>query len=311
MKTGKIVVVVVGVGVLGLGFSWKLGSNLVAPVNRPVPRPADFPAQEISIPGLAHNVAAWWLEVEPTAPAVVLLPGIRADRRSMVDRARLLFSRGFSVLLIDLQAHGETPGEAISFGLRESVDVRDALAWLHGNTQARRIGAIGYSLGGAAIVLGHQPVGLDAVVLEAVYPRFGRAVENRIRLRLGALAPVLAPVLLAQIEPRLGISLDQLEPIRFIAQVGAPVLIVAGSEDRHTSLVESKEMFRAAVEPKQLWIVSGAGHQDFLSFDPTAYELQVVGFFDQILRPGSFGQMAVRTDGARARESAVGPRKMP
>jgi hypothetical protein len=58
----------------------------------------------------------------------------------------------------------------------------------------------------ASILLGQQPVGFDAVVLEAVYPRIGHAVENRIRLRVGALAPLLTPLLLAQIPLRLHIS---------------------------------------------------------------------------------------------------------
>jgi uncharacterized protein len=54
---------------------------------------------------------------------VLLLHGVRADRLAMVSRAQLLTRQGFSVLLIDLQAHGATPGEAITLGYRESTDV--------------------------------------------------------------------------------------------------------------------------------------------------------------------------------------------
>ena len=204
----------------------------------------------------------------------------------MLGRARLLLRHGFSVLLIDLQAHGETPGVAITLGAREATDVRAAFDWLRAAAPTRRIGVIGRSLGGAAVLLGPQPSGFNAVVLEAVYPRVGRAIENRIRIRLGPLAPVVAPLLTIQLRPRLHLSLHDLEPIRSIGRLGAPVLVVAGSRDRHTSLAESEELFAAAAEPKRLWIVEGAAHQDFLAYDVTGYTTRVVGFLREHLRPG-------------------------
>ena len=132
--------------VLGL---WWLGSQLVEPVQHAVPLPRDFPAHTLTVPGT--RIAAWWLDQGTGSPAVLLLHPIRADRSTMMPRARLLVRHGFSVALIDLQAHGETPGAAITFGWRESADVRSALSWLRREVPGRRIGVIGCSLGGAAV----------------------------------------------------------------------------------------------------------------------------------------------------------------
>src|SRR5690349_21880940 len=74
-----------------------------------------------------------------------------------ISRARLLADHGFSVLLIDLQGHGETPGRAVTLGWREAGDARAALGWLRVAAPSRRIGVIGCSLGGAAVLLGPQP----------------------------------------------------------------------------------------------------------------------------------------------------------
>jgi uncharacterized protein len=104
-------------------------------------------------------------------------------------------------------------------------------------------------------------------------------------IRLGPLAPVLAPLLLVQLQPRLHISPRDLEPIRSIGRLGSPVLIVAGSHDQHTTLAESEELFRAAAQPKQIWVVDGARHQDFLVFDPGSYESHVIGFLREHLQP--------------------------
>ena len=135
------------------------------------------------------------------------------------------------------------------------------------------------------MLLGPQPSGFDAVVLEAVYPRVAGAIENRVRIRLGPLAPVLTPLLLLQLQPRLHISPRDLEPIRSIPRLGAPVLVVGGSRDEHTTLAESKELYGAAVQPKRLWVVDGAHHQDFLAVDPSGYASEVIGFLLEYLWP--------------------------
>lgn len=265
--------------------SWWMGGQLVAPVLHPVALPGDFPAESVVISSPNGSLASWWVAGPPGAPAVLLLHPVRADRASMVTRARLLREHGYSVLLVDLQAHGESPGEAITMGWREASDARAALAWLRTGAGASKVGVIGWSLGGAAVLLGSQPAGFDAVVLEAVYPRLGTAVENRIRMRLGPMAPVLGPLLLLQLRPRLGIDPDAVAPVRGIAGLAAPVLVVAGAEDRHTTLAESRELFGAAREPKRIWIVEGAAHEDFLAFDPAGYREQVLGFLGQNLLP--------------------------
>src|SRR5216117_1443422 len=283
------IIIVLGISGLlaGTAASWVLGSRLVRPLNRAVPLPAGFPAQVVSLPGPGHAIAGWWLDQGVNSPVVLLLHSIRADRSSMISRAKLLSNHGFSVLLIDLQGHGETPGTAITLGAREADDVRAALAWLKRTVPTRRLGVIGCSLGGAAVLLSPQPSGFDAVVLEAVYPRVARAIENRIRIRLGPLAPALTPLLLVQLQPRLHISPRDLEPIRSIDRLGSPVLVVAGSRDQHTTLAESEELFRAAVQPKRLWVVTGARHQYFLSFDSAGYDSEVIGFLLEHLRPAA------------------------
>jgi len=99
------------------------------------------------------------------------------------------------------------------------------------------------------------------------------------------LAPLTAPLLLVQLQPRLHILISQLEPIRSMGKLGAPVLVVAGSEDRHTTRAESAELYAAATRPKSFWILEGAKHEDFLRFDPNGYELRVVGFLTNWLMP--------------------------
>jgi len=264
--------------------AWLVGGLLIAPVQHAVPMPADLAVTPQSIPGPGHAIAAWWHDGTASAPVVLLLHGVRGSRLDMVQRARVLAAHGYAVLMIDLQAHGETLGDAITFGWREALDVRAAIDWARHAKPASRIGVVGTSLGGASALLGPQPLGVDAVVLESVYPRLQDAVEDRIRMRLGFAARVLAPVLLAQVEPRLGVPPARLAPIESVARVGAPVLIAAGTRDEHTPPHETREMFAAARSPKELWWVDGAAHQDLLAYDPEGYRQHVVRFLDRYLK---------------------------
>jgi alpha-beta hydrolase superfamily lysophospholipase len=253
------------------GFAWWLGGAFIASANHAVPMPADFPAVTVSIPGVGHAIAGSLRDLGPATPVVLLLHGMGGDRRSMLPRARLLVAAGISVLLIDLQGHGETPGEHITLGWRESDDVRVALEWLRERGPARRIGVIGVSLGGAAFLLGEAPPQVDALVLEAVHPRLRRAIENRV-------GRWFAPLLLIQVEPRLGVRIAKLNPVRHIAAVDAPVLVVGGARDTDTTEEETRALFAAAREPKELWIVPGAGHEDFSRIDADGYRRHVVEF---------------------------------
>ena len=258
--------------------SWLLANTFIDSVNHPVRLPADFPANDVSIPGDGRAVAGSWRDAGASTPVVLLLHGMRGDRVSTLPRARLLFDAGFSVLLIDLQAHGETPGEVITLGWLESRDVRAALAWLRRHAPDRRVGVVGVSLGGAAALLGDEPLRVDALVLEAVHPGLKRAIENRV-------GRLMTPLLVLQIEPRLGVRLAQLDPARRIPDVGAPVLVVGGALDPFSTEDDTRALFAAAHEPKELWIVPRAAHEDFARVDPAGYREHVVDFLRRRLAP--------------------------
>ena len=283
MRTLLLLVIVSAVG--GLAVLFEIGSALAEPRLRAVKGPPDdLPLRALRIPRAdGGSVAAWFAAGNARQGGILLLHGIRSDRRQMLNRARFLFAAGYSVLLIDLQAHGETPGHRITFGYRESFDVNAAVDYLNDRLGGRPIGVIGASLGGAAALLGESPVDADAVVLEGVYSSIEQAVGNRISIRLGEIGRWLAPLLVWQMEPRLGVRPDELAPIATIHRLDAPVMIIAGTADRRTRLDESKALYLRAPSPKRLWLIDGARHEDFHRHSRADYERQVLDFLGRHL----------------------------
>jgi fermentation-respiration switch protein FrsA (DUF1100 family) len=210
--------------------------------------------------------------------------GVRGSREELTGRARFVREAGYGVLLYDAQAHGESSGRHITFGFLEAHDAAAAVGFVRERNLRSRVGFIGPSLAGASALLGERPLGVDALVLEAVYPTLEGAVSNRFSIRLGPLlAPFLSRLLLWQVEPRLGFDPIALNPIDRIANAGAPLLLIAGSEDRHTTIEESRALFDAAAQPKELWVIEGAAHQSFHRFAGVAYERRVLEFLAKYL----------------------------
>jgi uncharacterized protein len=119
---------------------------------------------------------------------------------------------------------------------------------------------------------------VDAIVIEAVYPTIEIATRNRLQKYLGPLGVRLAPLLLWQLQPRLGVSVDQLRPIEHIAEVGCPIFIISGEKDQNTLRSDTEILFERAHSPKELWFVPSAGHVDLHHVAGGEYERRVLAF---------------------------------
>jgi fermentation-respiration switch protein FrsA (DUF1100 family) len=213
-----------------------------------------------------------------------LLHSIRTNKRAMLSRAAFFKRQGYSVLLVDFQAHGESEGDRITFGYREAKDVQAAVEKLNELAAGEKVAALGVSLGAVAVVLSDARGSLSAVVLESPYGTIEESLSNRLRIYFGVVGPLLTPFLLAQLEPRLGVSPSQLRPIDRISALRSPLLVVHGTDDRHTTLEEAQKFYASAPQPKEFYAVEGAAHVDLHAFSPRAYEERVGRFLARYLR---------------------------
>lgn len=285
----SILAILLVLSVLAGTGAFVLGDVLVSPQQQLIYTPStELALESIEIPTeTGHIISGWFVQGQRGNPGVLLLHSLKSNRMEMLARAEFINKAGYSVLLIDMQAHGLTPGERITFGYRESYDAHSALNYIRKRLPGQKVGVIGVSLGGAAALLGESPIDADALVLEAVYSSIGNAIENRMAIRLGEFGRIVAPLLEWQIQPRLGIAPESLAPISAIRNLKSPVLIIAGENDRHTLRKESKSMFRAASPPKELWLIEGAQHQNLHRYTPAMYQRRILAFFDKYLGYGN------------------------
>lgn len=266
-----------------------VGSGIVLAWPRRLPvgaPPSDLATTDVTIPSRSGSLIHGWLvQGDPGAGVVVLLHGVQANRRAMLDRMRLLHDAGYSLVAIDFQAHGESPGTFVTFGHLEALDAEAAVAFARMALPGERVGVIGVSLGGAATFLAPRPLPVDALVIESVYPDIRSAIANRVATRLGSAAgrPV-ASLYLALMPLILHVREDQLRPIDHIGEARAPLLVMSGTLDRYTTIAEARALFERAPAPKQFWAVDGAAHVDLAAHAPAAYQQTVLAFFAKHLR---------------------------
>jgi dipeptidyl aminopeptidase/acylaminoacyl peptidase len=269
--------------VLFVGGSWIYAQRLTrarpSAVGEP---PADFPGSLAPITFTTtdrQTLSGWLAPAEKRDRAIVLLHGYGGNRKQMLPRARFFREQGYTVLLYDARACGESTGEAITFGYRERHDLIAAVKYLQ-DAGHRQIACLGVSQGGATILFAADELpGVKCVICESVYDEMRHAVDGRMRHYTGVPGSVGACLMVPFAENRLGISIDDVKPIEHIAKLRCPVFIISGVNDDKTSSADTQRLFDAAREPKQMWLVPDARHEDLFRF--AGYEEKVGGFMNR------------------------------
>ena len=287
-RAGSAVERVVRWGVL-VGAVTLAGCVMTRPAGTPpLTPPPGLAVERVSFDSRSGStIQGWYLRGDPGKGAVLLLHGVGSNRSSMVDRARFLHRAGYTVLLPDFQAHGESDGAHITFGSLESLDANAALDFLRWCSGGESVAAIGVSMGGAAALLGPGPLQVDALVLESVYPTIRQALEDRLAVWLGPLAALnrwVAPIVIRQVSGEIGVGEEALRPIDRIGTANAPIFVLSGTRDAYTPLAEARALFARAQGPKEFWAVEGAKHEDLHAFAGAVYEQRVGAFLAKYLR---------------------------
>jgi pimeloyl-ACP methyl ester carboxylesterase len=199
--------------------------------------------------------------------AFVLAHGFTLNwQRPSVWRVARQLNRFGGVVAFDFRGHGRS-GSASTLGDLEIKDVDVAIGYAR-ELGYDRVVTVGFSMG-ASIVLRHAGLigGADAVVSVSGPGRWYyrgtpamRKVHLAVEHRLGR---VVARWLL-----RTRISGGRWDPIPVPPADAAakiaptPLLIVHGDRDEYFPTDHAEQLFEAANQPKELWIVPGFGHAE-------------------------------------------------
>ena len=243
---------------------------------------------------------------EPNGAWVLLFHGVADNRTGMIGQADLLLQAGYSVVMMDARAHGQSEGRMATYGWLERQDTRsivDALlASEHIPATASKfhLFALGESMGaGIALQSAAVEPRIEAVVAEASFANLREATYDYAGLRKLPLLgkTVFRPftwTLLYRGSELAGFSTEGISPERSVAERAFPVLLICDEKDEALPCRHTQAIFAAARGPKQLWLVPGAYHTAALGFEPDEFRSRVLRFYaDQTARVDALKASAV------------------
>ena len=128
------------------------------------------------------ELKGWWVPADGARGTVILVHGLNRSRIEMARKTPFLHEHGWNALLFDLRHHGESGGDATTFGVKEKEDVRAAIA------EARRrspepVVLWGVSLGGASVVMAAaEDPSVAGVVCDSSYRDLPDTVRHHVAL---------------------------------------------------------------------------------------------------------------------------------
>lgn len=214
----------------------------------------ELPGNTAADPQRLH---ALWLDGPGAqAPVLLYLHGARWSVTASTARMRRMQQLGFAVLGIDYRGFGSSQPKILPSEDSANQDALNAWHWLGQHYPNRPRAIYGHSLGGAiAIDLASQVSDAQGVIVEATFT----SIRDVTRSYAWGWLPV-DPLITQKFDSRAK-----------VAKVGAPLLVVHGSADTLIAPQLGRQLYEAAVEPKQWLLVDGGTHHNTGALGMSAY----------------------------------------
>lgn len=215
---------------------------------------------------------------------VLLFHGVADNRAGMLGHAELLLRHGYGVVMMDSRAQGESGGAIATYGWKECYDTIVVADALYSNENVRHLYGMGVSMGaGIALQSAAVEPRIEGVIAEDPFANLREASYDYAGMHF---SPLLGKTLfrpasivgMRALGKAAGLDPDEVSPERAVAARPFAVLLICGADDHTLPCRHAERIFKAAIGPKELWVVPGARHATTLGQDPAEYERRVIAF---------------------------------
>jgi dipeptidyl aminopeptidase/acylaminoacyl peptidase len=231
------------------------------------------------------SFGAWFLAQPGSAQVIIVSPGHKGRRQSVLGISIALWRKGFNVIAYSYRGMPGSDRATITMGLRETLELQAAIAFARRRVQGARIGLLGYSMGAVVSLLGAagEP-SIEALVLDSPYSDLTRLLRDYVRqVTILPGAPFVALVAV-MLRLRTGARMADCRPLAVLSALEPrPLFFIHGGADRVTPVLHSRMLYDAYRGPREIWIDPGAAHGAVYFADRALYVERVAGFFSRHL----------------------------
>ncbi len=209
----------------------------------------------------------WYVDAGPRRPTLLWCHGNAGNLIHRLENLALLYRLGLSVFIFDYRGYGRSVGSPSERGLYRDAQAAYTYVTTTRQITPQRLVLFGRSLGAAVaadLAVSKPAAGL---ILETPFPSIEAMAKTHY---LGLPAHWL-------LEARY----DLIEKLKRIA---IPVLVIHGDRDTIVPLALGKQVFETAREPKALYIVPGADHNNLYMVGGRAYFRRLEQFVTDVVR---------------------------
>jgi pimeloyl-ACP methyl ester carboxylesterase len=239
---------------------------------------------------------------------VIFAHEFKSDLYSSARYCHGLLAAGYDVFSFDFRNHG---GSTFEDGYRplqwcthhELNDILGAIGyvedWLEQESRPAEIGLFGVSRGGAACLIAarRNPV-VKAIIADGAFST-DKIIEHFMRRWASIFAKVrfvyenhppsfwrfLRWMLFRECRRKLGIRMPSARKA-IIDMEKTPIFFIHGEKDGYIPVDQTRMLYAVASDPKYLWIVPGAKHNQNAVVAPAEYASRTVQFFERFLSQG-------------------------
>lgn len=249
---------------------------------------------EVDIPTSGGKRLSGWLVMPPRTsetplPAVLVMHGWGSNAAMMWPVVPPLHAAGFAVLLMDARCHGHSDDEPFTSMPRFAEDIASGLVWLRTQPAIAgdQVALLGHSVGAAAALLhASQHDDVRAVVSLSAFAH-PEEVMRRFMGDKKVPYPMLGWYVLRHVQKVIGTTFDRIAPLRTLAAVRCPTLLVHGLSDRTVPVEDARRLVAVSSKARLMLVEGDHDLRDALAphgpamvaflrdaFDPSAAQLQ-------------------------------------
>ncbi len=217
-----------------------------------------------------------WVENKNPVATILLAHGYRSTPLLDFSVAYPFYwELGFNILVPDQRCHGKSEGRYITFGVKESGDMLQWIAYHNQKMESIPIVLSGLSMGASTVMYladEHLPKNVKAIIADCGFTSPKDILSSVFTdvTHLPAGFSILSTDLFARVFA--GFSLTQKDSRKTLSKNHLPILIVHGIKDDFVPHWMSKEGFAACNGQKELLLVEGAGHGVSFLVEPDRYQ---------------------------------------
>lgn len=254
-------VLVVGLGIAAFRMPEIGAAMILHPVRKPVSLKVPAGCTAVTYSGEGIKLAGWkGMAPGKARGTVIYLHGLCDNRASGAGILKRYLDLGFDVIAYDSRAHGQSEGDACTYGWLEK---KDLLAVVE-SVEHPPVLLIGGSLG-AAVAIQAAAMGDKRIAVVVAAETFSdlRTVANERAPSVFSEDSKAKAFRIA--EEQGGFSIDDVSPVMAARMIRIPVLLIHGDADVDTPPEHTKRVFHELAGAKRLILVPGARHSQSLN----------------------------------------------